>query len=426
MDILKYNILLVIGGVYLTYLVQHVSSLPASSATRRNKLAPYPTSDLRPFKKALGYHEDTYLNFTELATKHGYRSEEHTVTTEDGYILTAFRILTNCQESSKRHPVLLMHGIFDSSDVWIIPDKDTAIGYILAKNCYDVWAHNHRGNRYSRKHVEYNPDTDMEYWNYSFDEHGHFDVPAIVDYILRVTQRQKISYIGHSQGTTDFFVMTSLRPEYNDKIHVAIHLAPVAWMTNIANPILKVVSQATQLLKIFLDSSGNSELLSHDQPIHFIFEILCQVFSNSFCSTSLYAATGYVNGTIPSKTLEIAFGHLLSGTSSKSLAHFGQLINSKHFQRYDEGVEGNVKRYGTSIPPQYNVSLISSPIVLICGENDWLSSLKDIDTLSSELPNLVENYVVPEPSWSHHNHVWGVKAPKYVFPKILEYLEKFN
>ncbi|XP_026764551.2 lipase 3-like [Galleria mellonella] len=423
MDIHKYNIVFIIGAIYITFLEHHVSTLPAA---RQDTLESYSNSNIRSFKKALGYDEETYLNFTELATKYGYRTEEHTITTEDGYILKAFRILTNCQEPYKRPPVLLMHGVFDSSDVWIIAGKDIGIGYLLADYCYDVWALNHRGNKYSRKHVYYNPDTDMEFWNYSFDEHGNFDIPATIDYIIQVTKHKKLSYIGHSQGTTDFFAMASLKPEYNEKIRVSIQLAPVAWMTNIFNPILKVISPATHLLKIFLDSSGNSELLSENHLIQLMFEMLCQVVSKSFCISTLHATTGYEDGSIPTKTLVLAFSHVLSGTSSKSLAHFGQVIKSKHFQRYDEGTKGNVKRYGTPTPPKYNVSLITSPVVLICAENDWVSSLKDIDILSSKLSNLVEKYVVPEPKWSHHNHVWSTKLPNYVFPKIIEYLDKFN
>ncbi|XP_013183293.2 lipase 3-like [Amyelois transitella] len=392
--------------------------------TRPNGLISYSIPETRPLKKALGYYEDTYLNFTELSSKHGYHTEQHTVTTEDGYVLTVFRILSTCGIETG-YPVLLMHGIFDTSDVWIVAGKQRGLGYLLAQNCYDVWTPNHRGNKYSRRHIKLNPDKDVKFWNYSFDEHGNFDLPAVIDYILAVTRRQKINYIGHSQGTTDFLAMASLRPKYNDKIQVSILLAPVAWMSNIVSPIPKLLSHVTQQLKIFLDSAGYSELLASHQLTHLILEYLCQVSSDDLCSATLAATTGYKSG-IPGKTLAIAFGHLLSGSSSKSIAHFGQLIQSKRFQRYDEGSTGNILRYGRTTAPEYNVSRITAPVVLITGRNDWLSSLKDIATLTSKLPNLLENFVVPEPGWSHHNHVWGKLAPGLVFLKIFEYLRWLN
>ena len=35
---------------------------------------------------------DVYGNFTEYAQRHGFTTETHSVTTEDGYVLTLFRI----------------------------------------------------------------------------------------------------------------------------------------------------------------------------------------------------------------------------------------------------------------------------------------------------------------------------------------------
>lgn len=389
------------------------------------KLVPYSVAENRPLKRALGYNEDTYLNFTELTTKYRYRSEEHNVVTEDGYILTIFRIPSTCK-SMNRYPVLLFHGIFDSSDLWIIQGPKRGLGYVLSDNCYDVWAANHRGNRYSRKHIRLDPDTDREYWNYSFDEHGNYDLPALIDYILAVSNRPKLFYIGHSQGTTNFFVMASLRPEYNKKIQLSIHLGPVAWLGYTSSPIPLILAPGTAIIKPLLEKTGYSEIFAKAQITHYLTEFLCQVDPDLSCGTILTLSTGYRKGTIYSKTLSTAFGHLLVGTSAKDIAHFGQLITSKNFQRYDEGLKGNLRRYGSIKPPQYDISRITSPVVLITAVNDWVSTVKDIKRLTNGLPNLVENYVVPKVYWSHHNHVWGIKAPKYVFPKILQYLKTFS
>jgi len=37
-----------------------------------------------------------------------------------------------------------------------------------------------------------------------FDEMGRYDSPAFIDYILAVTKREKLIYIGHSQGESSF------------------------------------------------------------------------------------------------------------------------------------------------------------------------------------------------------------------------------
>lgn len=396
-------------------------------AVRPGKLISYSLPDKRPLKKALGYIEDTYLNFTELTNKYGYSTEEHIITTDDGYLLTVFRILSKCDQVLK-YPILLVHGIVDTSDAWILTGPKSGLGYVLSNNCYDVWACNLRGNTYSRKHKRLDPDIDPEYWEFSFDENGFYDLPAIIDYVINVTKQTKVYYIGHSQGTTDFFVMGSLRPEYNKKVQLSIHLAPVAWMSKLKSPIAILVAQATKLIKEFLDNLGFAEILGKHQVFHFLTELLCQFAPDAICGTFLALTTGYTQGSISSKNLAVSMGHVLAGVSVKTVAHFGQLIMSGNFQRYDEEKEGNIRRYGTPTPPKYNVSLITSPIVLVCGQNDWLSTSEDIQILNSQLPNLVEKYVVPEPKWSHNNHLWGNYAyvKEFIFNKILDYFKKFS
>ncbi|KAI5632672.1 alpha/beta-hydrolase lipase region domain-containing protein [Phthorimaea operculella] len=404
----------------------HNGNTSAQAAERGGRLLYYALPDKRPLKKALGFIEDTYLNFTELTDKYGFPTETHDVTTEDGYILAVFRILPKCEGQKRGYPVVMMHGIYDTADEWILTGPDAGLGYILAKNCYDVWAANHRGNYYSRRHVSLNPNKDIAFWDFTFDEHGYYDVPAIVDYVLQVTQQPKVNYIGHSQGTTDFFVMGSLRPEYNNKIQLSCHIAPVAYMGNVGNPFLKLVASLSGPLKNVLDDLGFRELFAKHQLIHFVTEFLCQYAPDQICGTAYSLATGYKQGSISSRNLAIAFGHLFAGISTKDLVHFGQLVTSGRFQRYDYGRKKNMQRYGSPIPPEYDLSKVTSSVVLISASNDQLSTPQDVEILVSKLPNLVENYLVPNPYWSHNDQIFGNEAPKLVFAKIVQYLNSFN
>ena len=43
----------------------------------------------------------------------------------------------------------------------------------------------------------------------SWDEMARYDVPAMLNYILRITGNEKLYYIGHSQGTLIAFAQFS-------------------------------------------------------------------------------------------------------------------------------------------------------------------------------------------------------------------------
>jgi lysosomal acid lipase/cholesteryl ester hydrolase len=197
-------------------------------------------------------------------------------------------------------------------------------------------------------------------------------------------------------------------------------------MTNAYNPIFRALAPYLKSIKEFSDAAGFRELLSRHQLIHYILEILCHVAPKATCDIVVFLFSGYERGSIRPEVLAVGFGHLIGGTSSKSILHYAQLLLSQRFKRFDESFQGNMKRYGLPKPPDYKVSQITSPVVLFTARNDWISSLKDVETLCSKLPNLVENYIVPLRNWSHLNHLWDDRAQQYVIPKFLEYLGRFN
>jgi alpha/beta hydrolase fold. len=65
---------------------------------------------------------------------------------------------------------------------------------------------------------------------------GVYDLPAEIDYILTNTSARHIHYVGHSMGSTMFYVLMSMKPEYNAKIRHMVALAPVAFLKNIKTP----------------------------------------------------------------------------------------------------------------------------------------------------------------------------------------------
>lgn len=76
------------------------------------------------------------FNFVKLLKGSGIGCESHKVTTRDGYILRVFRLVNQNYSPVKRlmlKPVLLQHGILDSSDNWVINGDENSLGIYLAK-----------------------------------------------------------------------------------------------------------------------------------------------------------------------------------------------------------------------------------------------------------------------------------------------------
>ena len=96
----------------------------------------------------------------------------------------------------------LQHGLFADAYTWIMHGAES-LSVVLAKQGYDVWMGNNRGNQFSRQNINLDPQSDAaQYFDYSFYELGKYDAPTQIDYVLKQTGHSKLSYIGHSQGTS--------------------------------------------------------------------------------------------------------------------------------------------------------------------------------------------------------------------------------
>ena len=133
-------------------------------------------------KKDNPLKQDENKEIEEIISSKGYRVQKHFIKTEDGYTLIAFRIpgLKGRLDSSSKPPVLFQHGIFDSSDGWVCNGEEHSIPFIFAKNNFDVWISNSRGNKYCKEHEKFD-NKSFEFWQFSFHEMGLYDIPAVIN-----------------------------------------------------------------------------------------------------------------------------------------------------------------------------------------------------------------------------------------------------
>ena len=66
---------------------------------------------------------------------------------------------------------------------------------------------------------------------------GTIDVPTFIDFIIEKTGLPSISYVGHSEGTTQMFMGLSSMPDYFKKfINVFVAMAPPVFIKSITDP----------------------------------------------------------------------------------------------------------------------------------------------------------------------------------------------
>lgn len=67
---------------------------------------------------------------------------------------------------------------------------------------------------------------------------GIYDLPAVLEFITKKTKRPgEIIYVGHSLGTTMFFIYSSVFKSANTMVSKMVALAPAVYMNHVRSPI---------------------------------------------------------------------------------------------------------------------------------------------------------------------------------------------
>lgn len=123
---------------------------------------------------------------------------------------------------------------------------------------------------------------------------GMYDLPANFDYVKEVTGKPDLYYIGHSMGTTMFFVCMATRPEYNSRIRLMNALAPVSYTEHMISPINLIAPFANQV-EWLLNMFGAYEFLPNNKIMEFLGQTLCHQNSpvQAICSNVIFIMSGY-------------------------------------------------------------------------------------------------------------------------------------
>jgi len=339
---------------------------------------------------------DLDRSFYEFAESRGFTVQEHTVETDDGYLLTLHRLLpknyrpenlTNYPDlhdmagvgakSSKkkaylavpcRGVVFFQHGFLQSSECWIFrKDSNQALPFLLASQGYDCWFGNVRGNKYSMKHRTLSP-TGTAFWNYSIDDIALKDVPAMLNYVVSNTgPDEKINYIGFSQGTAIGFAAFSRFPELSSKIRVFVALGPAACVRELRNQLVAAVSTSRPQFIFLL--FGKKALLNTAMFWRKVVPSKTYVY---IIDSALDFLFGWKTQNIDPEEKSLLYYHLYSTCSVKCVVHWFQITHSGRFQMFDDNIAvvNRSHRYKAYLLPRYDIRMIQCPIAIFWGGRD--------------------------------------------------------
>ncbi|PHH76516.1 hypothetical protein CDD80_1487 [Ophiocordyceps camponoti-rufipedis] len=212
----------------------------------KNHLVPDDEETADEYPPTEGGRDPIVCDVSYYARRVGLDAETFLVETEDGFILELWHVFdpkecdekktalrqsdgqSETAERGRRFPVLLMHGLLQSSGAYCSND-DESLAFWLCKSGFDVWLGNNRcGFRPRHQTLDY---SDPRMWCWNIRQMGVLDLPALTARIVAETGFAKMGLVCHSQGTAQTLVALAKeqRPELGNRLTVFCALAPAAY-----------------------------------------------------------------------------------------------------------------------------------------------------------------------------------------------------
>jgi lysosomal acid lipase/cholesteryl ester hydrolase len=375
------------------------------------------------FNENCFYNPDMFLETPDLITKYAGKHEAYKITTEDGYILTMFRI----PRENPKGAILLQHPVTVNSRIYM-SQGNNSLGLILWKAGYDVWLNNQRGTLFSEDHTN-SSISYLDYWDFSFHEVGVFDIPSQIDLIKRVTKSSNIIFIGHSQGSTSGLIYAAVKNQHaKNSVKLFIFMAMPCYFQHGSSPeflvanLIRSLPFAQDLLRMFKLGS----VLPFLPVLVPLTRILFRLFP--FLLTAANYIFSFFSGWTPEEIdparVNFDCAIYFKNYSWKILIHYLQLTKTEtKFQMFDYGRRNNLKMYHSEVPPLYPVENVTVPVYLVSSVNDILATTKDADLLFDRLPYNAKVYGKLQLTGFNHVDYFMGKHANTIYKKLLNLID---
>ena len=346
----------------------------------------------------------------------GYKFEEHETVTEDGYKLTLWHLFK--QNSSVNKVVYFQPGFLCTA--WVFFQLgENSLPFMLIEEGYDVWIGNNRGTIFSWDHESKDPDDlNGDYWDFSMDENIFYDLPSQINYVKETSVAKKVDYIGHSQGTTLFYMLYMHDPKYvESSINKFVSLGSVPNIAYAAfkpiqylDKIYRLIEMSRPLTKAIVFGSTERKMLSE------VCKHSADICQKAFETSSSLIPTNRINY----ENLYPFLYYYPGGTSSNTMLHWSQIHQEKKLVYFNP----NYTEEKESIP--YDISVIKSWKIrafIQRSDCDTFSSYEDV----TELYELIENksYIklVDTKLYGHTDDLAAESAINDVYIPIINFLK---
>ncbi|XP_060867445.1 uncharacterized protein LOC132942812 [Metopolophium dirhodum] len=354
----------------------------------------------------------------------GYPLKMYEYQTEDHFMLGMERIpYSKYGNKTIGKPVILLSGMFATSIVYVSHNK--SLGYLLSDAGFDVWLFNYRVTGMSKKIKDPRtgivPKLSSLNWDYSFHELAIYDLPAAIDLVISVTGYSKVDVGGVSLGGTIPLITLAERPEYNKKVRNLVLMAPASRMGSGYQGLPYYFVRAA--LRRFIKTDFSFRYISlNSDPDNIAVGQLCRLKMYGFiCVQSMNIIQGMYHPLHIEPVIDV-FTTYPQPTSVKTVKHYFQLLLSGRFTNYDYGPIGNMAHYHSRQVPEYDISKITAPAIIMYSKRDNLVPPQDIKWLLNNLPNIKSTLYIDKIPFSHQSFVMDKNSHLVIGPYIVKQL----
>jgi len=265
---------------------------------------------------------------------------------------------------------------------------------------------------------------DKEYWDFSFHEMGKYDVPANIDFVRAHTGVDKVIYLGHSQGTMQFWIANILNDDLGSKLEGMVGFAPIMYLGNQTSVFVNTLF-GLKLDKIWM-KLGNDKLLFLKNGYNWFDSLVCKVAPTfvNFVPRTVWTFVQTIVGIDKKSHMNPRFMPMMAkndvgGTGMWNIEHYRQLVFSDKFLTPD--------RPGMPAPTEYDISKLKEnlkdvKIQFFVGSKDAFSPPGDVERLVAALP---EGNVAVQPidDYNHLDYMWAKDVGDFVSPVLNDFVD---